>query len=215
MVLKHTHVFKYTIQLTHMKDYIVVDIETCPINLDGYEELKDSAKNKLINPIDSQIVAMGVKINGGKNHIGYIGDKADTDYNYYSSEAVMLRNFWTYWKDNADIVGFYVKDFDLPFIVTRSFINAVKIKPFNVKKDIIDLKENLNAFKYGAARGKLKEYAELIGMDIREEDGSMVAQWVIDGDMKTLCEYLAQDLEITDAVYQRCKYTGILDIVRW
>ena len=40
-------------------DYFVIDIETCPLVLEDYELLDDESRLKLINPIDSKIIAIG------------------------------------------------------------------------------------------------------------------------------------------------------------
>ncbi len=40
---------------------IILDIEVAPIKYEGYFELDNESKLKLLNPIDSKIVAIGIK----------------------------------------------------------------------------------------------------------------------------------------------------------
>lgn len=133
----------------------------------------------------------------------------------------MLEDFWaelaTFRKGDPSnkLVGFNVKDFDLPFLVTRSFINNAQIIPF-LLKDILDLRENISAFKFGHVRGKLKEFAVLLGIEILDGlDGEKIAELCWSGDDKKLIEYLKKDLEITESIHQRMKSLRIDEIQRW
>ena len=116
-------------------NYFIIDIETCPIDIEGYKVLDEEGKKKLINPIDSKIIAIGIR-HAGKNTI--IQNE---------NEKQLLEEFWTEWMSikkgrSLNIVGFNIKDFDLPFAVTRSFVHNVIISPFVVKY-IVDLKKVL------------------------------------------------------------------------
>jgi uncharacterized protein YprB with RNaseH-like and TPR domain len=112
------------------------------------------------------------------------------------------------------IVGFNIKDFDLPFLVTRSFMHEVEIMPFKLS-EIIDLREKLAAYKFGHIRGKLKEFGEALGIEILEKDGSWIAEACFKGEFKKIGEYLEKDLEITHAVMERLIKTRIVEIERW
>lgn len=184
---------------------IIVDIETAPIVLnEDYFSLSDSDKLKKLNPIESRIVAIGVRCNN-TNFI-YGGD---------FTEIEILEKFWNLCSGDVVMVGFNIVDFDLPFIVARSLINNVKITPINLKSDVIDIRQNINCFKYGNVRGKLKEYAQVIGLEILETTGNDVAKLVYDDNYSDLHKYLIKDIEITDALYKRCKELNILQIRRW
>ena len=105
-------------------DYFVVDIETCPIKLQGVLDLDEEEMKKLLNPIDSRIVSIGLRYNG-------------EDFIFHEEdEKEMLVKFWEKWKAiksekrDSKVVGFNIKIFDLPFIVARSFIHNVKISSF-------------------------------------------------------------------------------------
>jgi len=190
-------------------DYFVIDIETCPIDLDKYSKLTDEEeKKKLINPIDSRIVAIGVRHNG-ENKI-FSGE----------NEQSILDDFWLEWKTikkgrfDVKVVGFNVVNFDIPFLVSRSLINNVVISPF-LLKEVIDLRDKINAYRYGRTRGTLKEYAKLIGEEILDIDGSDIARLCIDHNIKEIIRYLEKDLVITDNLFKRVRDTNIININKW
>ena len=112
------------------------------------------------------------------------------------------------------IIGFNIVHYDLPFLVTRSFINNVPISPFTLK-EIIDLREKISAYRYGETRGKLKEFAAIIGIERDAKEGKDVFDMWLNGDKKSLCEYLEKDLEITDSLYIRANALNITRIAKW
>jgi len=190
------------------EDYFVVDIETCPADLDGCQKLDEEERKKLINPIDSRIIAIGLRHNG-KNLIFAEG-----------SEKRMLEQFWDEWmaikQENpySKIVGFNIKDFDLPFLISKSLVNNIVISPFLIK-DVIDLREKINAYRYGKSRGTLKEYANLIGEKTMGLAGGDIIRLCANKEHETIVKYLNNDLEITDALYRRVRDTKIIHIDRW
>lgn len=189
-------------------NYLVLDIETCPLSFDGYFEKSEDERKKLLNPIDSRIVAIGLR-EGEKTEILLSED-----------EAGIVALFWVRLKQfkkshpSGRIVGFNIKEFDLPFLVTRSFMHDVEIQPFTLK-EIIDLREKLAAYKYGHTRGKLKEYGTAMGIASDEPDGSWIAEACFKGEFEKIKTYLEKDLEITHAVLARLIRTRIVEIERW
>jgi len=188
-------------------NYFVLDVETCPIELDGYFELSEEDKFKKLNSMDSRIVAVGIK-NGEDT---YIYKNMD--------EKEMLERFWHTFEElynssqNVYPTGFNIKGFDMPFLVNRSFINDVKIYPIKTC-NVVELREKLNFLKYGALRGKLKEYAKLMGLETLG-DGSQVAELVRDGAWDKLEKYLVNDLVITDAIAKRCIKLDIFELEKY
>ncbi len=191
--------------------YFCFDIETCPLDREDYLKRDEAERKKLLNPIDSSIVAIGVK-ETGKSAVIIQG----------KSEKEMLEKFWSefaaFRKQNAlsgKLVGFNVKDFDLPILVTRSFINEVKIVPFTIK-EVIDLRESISAFTYKHTRGKMKEFAQLIGIETIEGfDGENVAKAHWNGEHKKIATYLEKDLEIIEKMNERIVRLGIDKIQKW
>ena len=190
-------------------DYIIVDTETIPCDKEQYLGVEnETERKKLLNPIDSKVAAIGLK-HGAKTTI--LMDE---------SEKAMLEAFWqeiSAFKKlhrNFKIVGFNLKNFDLPFLVTRSFVNNVAIEPFTLK-ETIDLREKLSAYKYGNVRGTLKEFAAFLGFHDYEMDGSMVAEEFWAGNHAKIKTYLEHDLIVTEKIYQRAKELKITEIDRW
>lgn len=187
-------------------NYLILDIETCPTNRGGYEQLSEEEQKKLLNPIDSRITAIGIRF-GEKNTIIMEED-----------EKVLLEKFWETWKEikkpHVSVVGFNIATFDIPFIVTRSFIHNVKIQHF-VVKEIIDVREKVNAYRFGPTRGTLKDYGSILGMESLEMDGSHAVEAFMKKDVEKLVQYLKNDLSITEAMYKRLKDTKILYITKW
>ena len=186
-------------------NYFVVDIETFPVDFEAYEKLDEEGKLKLLNPIDSRIVALGIRHNG-------------TNQTFMSeNEKEILEKFWAAWrfvKAGKKAVGFSITNFDLPFLVARSLLNNVIISPF-VLKEVIDLRDKINAYRHGKTRGKLKEYAKLLGLPVLDVDGSDVAGLWKGKQYSRIKDYLENDLLITDELYKKCKELKILDIERW
>ena len=191
-----------------MENYFIIDIETCPINLENYNGLNEEERIKLINPIDSRIVAIGIR---HKNNNRVFID---------ISEKKILESFWAEWRkikqenQNNSAVGFNILNFDIPFIVSRSFINNVEIVPFMLKS-ILDLRNKINAYRYGKSRGNLSDYGIFLGLEIPTIDGSQVATLWKENKIQDLKNYLCNDLEITEQLFFRAKETKIIQIDKW
>lgn len=191
-----------------MENYFIIDIETCPFDIDNYESLDEKERLKLLNPIDSRIVAIGIKY---KNKSKILMDK---------DEVKILKDFWDEFKNakkenpNCQIVGFNINNFDMPFLVSRSFINNVEIIPF-ILKNVIDLREKINVYRYGKSRGKLSDFGRLLGLKVSETDGSHVAGFWKENKLDELRKYLENDLMITEEMLKRAKETNIININRW
>jgi len=135
-------------------------------------------------------------------------------------EVKILNDFWNEFKNakqenqNCQIVGFNINHFDMPFLVSRSFINNVEIVPF-LLKHVIDIREKINVYRYGKSKGKLSDFGRLIGLKVSEIDGSHVAGFWKENKLKELREYLENDLIITEEIFKRAKETNIINIGRW
>lgn len=186
-------------------NYFIVDVETCPMDMQKYDALAEEDRKQLINPIDSKAVAIGIRRNG----VDIIFSGRD--------EKKLLEDFWAEWRKaretGAFIVGFNLLSFDIPFLVTRSFIHQAKILPFNLKS-VIDLRDRLSAYRAGHTRGTLKEFAQLLGLETMG-DGGQVAALCRAGDVEGLVKYLKNDLLITDEIFKRARDLNILGIEKW
>ena len=189
-----------------MAEHLVIDIETVPINQEGYAALTEEDKKKLMNPIDSRIIAIGIRYRGEDTL--FLGE----------DEKALLVEFWKRFAalrvGGTEIVGFNLINFDIPFLVTRSFIHVVKIVPFTVKY-LVDLREKVSAYRSGHSRGTLKDFARAMGLPVLDVDGSNMAELWTTKQIDKIKEYLKNDLQITDAMYARMRETNILQISRW
>jgi len=189
-------------------NYFIVDIETVPNDLDKYLSLEEDKRTELLNSIDSKIWAIGIRYKEF-NKLFYGNDEKDILERFWDEMASIMEG-----KPLMNIVGFNITNFDIPFIISRSFINNIKIRPFSLKQ-VIDLRDKINAYRYGKTRGKLKEYAKLIGLNILDIDGKDVALLYKNNEMEKLKDYLSNDLFITDEILKRTIYTGIINISKW
>lgn len=189
-----------------MSNYFILDIETAPLQLEVYEQLNEEERKSHLNPIDSKIVAIGLR---SKNANTILMD---------DNEKRLLEHFWKKWNElrmgGTPIVGFNITNFDLPFIVTRSFINNIKITPFTLKF-VVDLREKVNAYRYGPSRGTLKDFGKALGIPEIGMDGSHIAMLWKNKEFEKIKSYLENDLLITDKMYQRMEETNILQINKW
>lgn len=189
-----------------MNPYFILDIETCPNDTAKAKSLEEEKRLELLNPIDSRIVAIGLRHEG----TNYIFDKSD--------ETALITDYWTKYRElvtpRTRLVGFNISDFDMPFLIMRSFIHNIPIVPLS-RKEVIDLREKLNFYSPRHMRGKLKEIAKLCGIPIQEQTGADVLDLCISGDHATLRRYLERDLEITDLIYQRAEANNITKITRF
>lgn len=187
------------------ENYFIIDVETCPMDMQKHDALAEEDRKQLINPIDSKAVAIGIRRNGADAIFSGLDEKK------------LLEDFWAEWRKaretGAFIVGFNLLSFDIPFLVTRSFIHQVKIAPFNLKS-IIDLRDRISAYRYGNTRGTLKEFAALLGLETMG-DGGQVASLCRTGDIEGLVKYLKNDLLITDEIFKRARDLNILGIDKW
>src|SRR3989344_486935 len=190
--------------------YFYFDIGTCPLNKEEYLSRDEEGRKKLLNPIDSRIVAIGLRAAG-----------KDTAILQEEDEKKMIDSFWhefgAFRKLNpfGKLTGFNVKDFDLPFLVTRSFITGSVVVPFTLK-ETIDLRESIAAFTFRHTRGKMKEFAELIGIKTIEGfDGADVAEAHWAGEHAKIAEYLRKDIEIIEAMAKRLVALKIDRIQKW
>lgn len=190
-----------------MANYFVVDIETVPVATGNYFEAPESERKEYLNPIDSRVIAAGIRSNGS-NEI-FMGEEEDE----------VLTEFWEEWSavrqgdPNIKVVGFNICEFDMPILTSRSFQNEIPVTPF-VIKDLIDLRERISAFKW-RPKGTLQDYAEAVGIPLSTGGGENVPYWYRDGDLDMIKEHLEEDLEVTDELFQKAKQLNISKIDKW
>lgn len=190
-----------------MTKYLVIDVETVPLDLAVYFEEEEDTRTDHLNPIQSKIIAAGIR-SGNRSEI-FMGE----------DESHILTQFWEEWSAirrgdrDIKIVGFNIAKFDMPMLTSRSFQNNVTVSPF-LLKDLIDLRERISAFQW-RPKGTLQDYAEAIGLTPNTGGGENVAFWYRDGDLDAIRAHLMEDLEVTDEVFRKAHELGITRIDKW
>lgn len=128
--------------------------------------------------------------------------------NYDYSEKEIVEQFWLYYQEyNGYSCGYNIINFDLPYIMRRSFDLGVKasIIPFLAKYRVEPTTDLMGIlFNWGQAKG-LKWVCKRYGIENPFEglDGSMVQ----DMDIATLRAYVANDVKLVQQLYK--KMSGI------
>lgn len=119
-----------------------------------------------------------------------------------------------FYRKNVTLVGFNVRNFDLPFIVTRALKNNLSV-PFyvyeylqgvkkyedkNVTKRIIDLMPVATSFKYGE-RISLNNVCKFFGLGEKSETVGKQFYQVLSEDRETAYNYAANDIVLTSKLY--------------
>lgn len=190
-----------------MSNYFVIDVETVPLDLDSFLESSDDETDSVLNPVDSKIVAAGIR-HDGDEHI-FMGE----------DEAELLENFWLKWgsikqgSDKKKVVGFNIKNFDMQMLVGRSLANDVQIMSFT-KGDLVDLRESLSCFGW-KPKGTLEDYAELSDVETQDTESSEIHLMADNGEMDKIRSHLKADLRITEEVFQKARELNITKIEKW
>ena len=184
-----------------MAQYLVVDIETVPLDTDEYFDEDEEGRLEYLNPVDSKVIAVGIRSNG-TNEV-FIGE----------DESRGLEDFWAEWSavkrgsKDVSVVGFNINEFDIPMLASRSFQNGVTISPFTLK-EMVDLRERISAFQW-RPKGTLHDFVETLGINPETGGGENVPIWYRNDQMDQIEEHLEEDLEITDELYQKAKELNI------
>lgn len=152
-----------------------------------------------LEPITHQIICVGL----GNLENGTI------QCFYGKDEEKLLTEFWDKVEDYEELVGFNSDGFDIPFLITRSLINNVKIK----KTKSIDLRKVVSSFftsydKY--AKGSLSDWAEVLEVEQHTISGKKMLQLFIDEKWPDVLKHNREDIELTKKLYERCKNCGLI-----
>ncbi|GDY01458.1 hypothetical protein LBMAG49_07870 [Planctomycetota bacterium] len=126
------------------------------------------------------------------------------------SEPELLAAFWALASKAEVVVTFNGRNFDIPFLATRSMIHGIPARcdllsqRFSLKPHL-DLIELLNQRDKGP--GKLDVICWALGIESPkgEMDGSMVAPAYARGEILKIAEYNAHDVRATTAVFRKVR----------
>ena len=209
---------------------IFFDIETAPLMASEMNErlpefkaranLKDEAKieadikdkrekffdEAALSPFTGRVCAYGYAAAEDKKVtlIHYNGKEAD--------EKVILTRFWNLYINTEDsFVGFNINNFDLPFLIRRSYVWNITM-PSDVYnpvyrrygKRFIDMMDYWRLTNH-QERISLSNFAIHVGLKPKEESGKFFHEWIKgdEDDVKKAEDYLTNDVELTRSVYMR------------
>jgi predicted PolB exonuclease-like 3'-5' exonuclease len=198
---------------------IVIDIETCahpdaalylePVQ--AARNLKDPAKiaADIAEREADRASRLGLDWNVGRVVcIGWWTEQDGVDHvvaRTESDERDVLHEFWAEAKART-IIGFGLKQFDLPFLIQRSRLLGVKAPWLDLgkytQKGVIDLFLELTFFEgardQGAMRRTLKAFAKRFGLPVPDEtNGSDIQSLVTAGDWDAIAAHCRADVELT------------------
>jgi uncharacterized protein YprB with RNaseH-like and TPR domain len=180
--------------------------------LDGaLEEFKRSAA---LNAISGQVLAIGYRSIDKK----VIHGQGEESEGRAMTEFDVLSKFWHYYQQlraaSRSLIGFNIKDFDIPFIVQRSIIQGIAIPPSLFSGNgryldslFVDLRDVWKAGVFNG-KGSLDAICRACGIGAKTEgvDGSMFAElWMGGSEKRAIAKhYLLNDLDMTWQLADRC-----------
>jgi DNA polymerase elongation subunit (family B) len=182
-----------------MSDYrriAVVDIETVSLNpaepKGAYEGLG----------LTGRIVCIGILFDDG--HTVTEAPIAGVD------ERRLLERFWAMLGDSDVLVGHNILEFDLPFILQRSWIHGIKpSRAIDMKKYYTkDVRDTMQLWNNWTTRkgSTLDNLAAALACGAKNGHGMDVAQWWANRDVASIMKYCMQDVWLTYRVYCKLMY---------
>jgi predicted PolB exonuclease-like 3'-5' exonuclease len=109
----------------------------------------------------------------------------------------------------TELIGFNNTSFDWPFIITRCFVNGIKI-PDSIKlAKQIDLRVLFTGNNL-YTRGTLRDYVTALGLEYKTPNGSTMKEYYETNKFDIIRAHCAEDVILTKAMYLRCQECGIL-----
>jgi len=170
-------------------------------------------KSAALSALSGQVLAIGYR-SIDKKVVHGVGEDLEGKP---MTELDVLNKFWHYYQQlraaSRQMLGFNIKDFDIPFIVQRSIIQGIAIPPSLFTGNgryldslFIDLRDVWKAGKYNGT-GSLDAICKACGIGAKTEgvDGSMFAELWNDPEKRVIAkQYLLNDLDMTWQLADRC-----------
>ena len=179
------------VRVGNLKDETKIAAKIAEAELNHRRDFIDRAA---LDATTGRVIAVGL-LHDATGEVEIIGD---------DDEEVTLREFWKRWKWEdgrpVEFVGFNVLQFDLPFLVRRSWKRRVPV-PVGLRRGrywgdgIVDVRD---VWQLGdrMARGSLDAIARHLGIGAKNGDGKEFAKlW--QSDREKAVAYLKNDLELT------------------
>jgi DNA polymerase elongation subunit (family B) len=181
-------------EASRFRRIVVLDIETVSL---------DPANGKgALDALSGRIVCIGLLFDDGQ----HTSELALTDID----ERRILEKFWDVIEPTDVLVGHNILDFDLPFILQRSWIHNIRpTRTIDMRKyytgEVIDTMQVWSNWSYKKAV-KLDELAQALGVGQKSGKGTDVAHWWAVRDFDSIKRYCLDDVRLTYRVFCRLKY---------
>jgi hypothetical protein len=125
-------------------------------------------------------------------------------------EAQLLRAFWALASRAETVVSFNGRNFDVPFLVTRSLVHGIPAR-VDLVSQRFTLRPHLDLWELVSQRdrgpSKLEVVCWALGIESPKGvmDGSMVAPAYARGEIVKIAEYNAHDVRATAALFRRAR----------
>jgi len=153
----------------------------------------DFKKKAALSPMTGKVIAIGIQIEGSMSLL--------FEDDFPDGEKEILEIFW---KKNAvcdtqegfQLIGFNIKEFDLPFLITRSWKHGLCVpilrtgRYFDSQK-VIDLRDEWTHYERNGA-GTLSQVCKFFGLPSKEESGKDFHTW----ERPKQNNYLTQDIKV-------------------
>lgn len=210
----------HTVKLGNLKDKALIEEKIAKAR-EAHEKSIAEFDDKLANGEKnywSDILARAAldALTGRVIAIGYSGKKVQIDaVSESKTEEMIIANFWKTYeglaKSGRKIVGFNIEEFDIPFLVQRSYILGIAVPRslFSQGKYLdstfIDLRKLWKAGRYQAT-GTLDSICRACGIGGKPDgiDGSMFAELYFDPARRDeALKYLLNDLDMPRKLAER------------
>lgn len=196
---------------------LIIDIETIPHRFNDYHTIFPKSKKKPgLHAIISEVVAIGLvdgiqptvisqgleqAIEGKTDPCGL----TDTEHNLLTWLASVLKEH-----KNDPLVGFNIKNFDLPLLQLRAAKYGIKLEiPDRHSKRIIDIYEALGGkWATDISACSLSELAWFLYGQPKQSSGADVAEMWAKGDIAGIRGHCLEDILLTSKIYQ--DFLGVL-----
>lgn len=183
-------------------------------NLKDEEKIKNSIEKKrmsiyekaALSPLTAEVAIFGCAVEYHNDSNTEI--KIFSANEYHDEEKELLRAITEFMasKNDATIVTFNGRSFDLPFLAARYVINNLSSYPWPLgyQKNHIDLRDLI-------IDGSLEKWAVAIGMGKKAAPSAEIPAIIASGDWETAREHCYDDVSVTLELYRRFEAAGRLN----
>lgn len=178
---------------------LIIDIETAPFKADEHKALFPSTKKKGgLHAIISQVVAIGVSYGGIREVMGY------DDFPACQEKCLLEWAGKIFSTNPTPIVGFNIKNFDLPFLKMRAALHGIKMNiPQPRSSNVVDIYEAIGGkWQTDVSACSLSELGWHLYGEAKTSSGADVAKQFAVGDMAAIKEHCLQDVILTEKIYK-------------